>query len=1046
MSDLTRELAELLVRDNAVLFVGAAWRQGREQGPLLQTLAEVLARAIDYRGTERTLPAIARDFELERGRQALIQTVREVIEQMGTSPTPLHELIADVVLPMTKVITTRFDRTLERALERAGKPYVLIIRDTDLPFFDESKVTLIKMQGDITQPDSLVITEDDIEAFLERLPTLSDVVRAFFATKTLIFLGYDLESPQFKRFYKLVTRRLAAYRRPAYAVIGTAPTPPETRYWEREQVHLVVEDPEVFLRELAVAIAALAPAERGQRPLPGGRSEEEPTLPEALPARAYKGLAPFTAADALIFAGRREEARRLTNRILAHRLTVLYGEAGVGKTSLLQAGVGPLLAQQGGHLLILTPKPGVAPEAAVRAALTDLSGLPATDADTVSDLIRLWQQTHQGPLVLVWDDFETLFTAYEQVEREAALAWWRMLAGDRERNVRIVLVVREASLGQLAILEPLWPDILAVRFRLERLSREAARAAIAEPAQRFGFGWAPDLVERMLDDLDRNGIPPPLLQLLCDRLSTRAMAAEPSGPERVIPADAYRELGGVEGILGDYLESVIAVLPTAWQETGRRLLAALVALGEMPGHAPGLTVNDLVEVVQTDATTAAAILATLADHHVLRQVPLRASTTAAEAYATTAYELAHESLAARILTWWGEDFWQTQRAYAILRQALAAWHREGRLPAPEDLRLLHRLRDRLRFPAPVPAMLYTAAVTYALDPAAWAPMLDPAQRRRVLLALTAEAEATTRARACAHLAEDADAETALTLARLATTDGDADVRAAAATAIATGLHKHGQPQALLALTAALRDRHEAALAALALVRDRAPVAARHLPPALARLLQRRVWAVRWRRHQAAILAATVAGAQGGFWGLGLGFGLVLGLSSAAVFGGVVDTRRLLGLLWTGLAMGGMIGALVGGGAALTRVTLSALQDAEHPLRTWLVATAVAAVMFGLGLMVLNFGAAGPLLPGRMAAAGLLIGGSMAGSTLWPRPWPGLWRAGLTMLCGILGFLVTHSLGLAFVQAELPWLVALGATGGLGLFLGLGRDRAREVLS
>ncbi len=1046
MSDLIHELAELLVRDNAALFVGAAWRQEREQGPLLQTVAEVLAHAIDYRGTERTLPAIARDFELERGRQALIQTVREVVEQMGASPTPLHELIVDVVLPMTKVITTRFDHTLERALERAGKPYVLIIRDTDLPFFDESKVTLIKMQGDITQPDSLVITEDDIEAFLERLPTLSDVVRAFFATKTLIFLGYDLESPQFKRFYKLVTRRLAAYRRPAYAVIGADLKPPEARYWEREHMHLVREDPEVFLRKLAAAIAALAPSGRADRPLPGGRTAEEPTPSAVLPTRPYKGLTPFTPVDAPIFAGRQEETRRLTNRILAHRLTVLYGEAGVGKTSLLQAGVGPLLAQQGGHLLIVTPTPGVAPEATVRAVLTDLPGLPATGADTVSDLIRLWQQQNPGPLVLVWDAFETLFTAYEQTEREAALAWWQMLAGDRDLNLRIVLVVREASLGQLATLESLWPDILAVRFRLERLNREAARAAIEEPAQRFGFAWAPELVERMLDDLDRNGIPPPLLQLLCDRLSAQTLAAAPPGPGRIILADGYRELGGVEGILGDYLESVIAVLPTAWQETGRLLLAALVAVGELPGHPYGLTVNDLLEVVHTDPTTAAAILATLADHHLLRSLPLVTPASAADAYATTAYELVHESLAARILTWWGEDFWQTQRAYAILRQALSAWHQAGRLPAPEDIRLLYRLRERLRFPAPALTMLYTAAVTYALDPSAWASMLDPAQRRRVLLSLTADPEAITRARACSYLAEDADEETAITLARLATADSEADVRAAAATAIATGLAKHGRPQALMALTTALSDRHETALAALTLVRDRTPVAARHLPSTLARRLQRRVWTVRWRRHRASILAATVAGAQGGFWGLGLGFGLVLGLSSAAVFGGVVDTRRLLGLLLTGLAMGGMIGALVGGGAALTRVTLRALQDAEHPLRTWLVATTVAAAMFGLGLIVLNFGTAGPLLPGRMAAAGLLIGSSMAGSALWPRPWPDLWRAGLTMLSGILGFVVSHRLGLAFVQAELPWVLALGATGGLGLFLGLGRDRSREVLS
>jgi hypothetical protein len=212
------------------------------------------------------------------------------------------------------------------------------------------------------------------------------------------------------------------------------------------------------------------------------------------------------------------------------------------------------------------------------------------------------------------------------------------------------------------------------------------------------------------------------------------------------------------------------------------------------------------------------------------------------------------------------------------------------------------------------------------------------------------------------------------------------------------------------------------------------------------MLQRRVWAVRWRRHRSASLTATVAGAQGGFWGLGLGFGLVLGLSSAAVFGGLVDTRRLLGLLLTGLAMGGLIGALVGGGAALARATLTALEDEARPRRTWLVATAVAALMFGLGLVVLNFGAPGSLLPGRMLAAGLLIGGLLAGSALWPGRLPTGIRAGLTALLGVLGFPVVRGLGLAFVQAEWPWLVALGGTAGLGLFLGLGRQGPAEVSS
>lgn len=1034
MSDLISELAALLVQDNAVLFVGAAWRQ--EQGPLLQTIAETLAAAIDYRGADRTLPAIARDFELERGRQALIQTVRDIVERQTATLAPLHEVIADVVLPMTKVITTRFDRGLEQALERVGKPYVLIIRDTDLPFFDESKVTLIKMQGDITQPDSLVITEDDIEAFLERLPTLSDVVRAFFATKTLIFLGYDLESAQFKRFYKLVTRRLSAYRRPAYAVTGATLEPREARYWERENVRLVAEDPEVFLRQLAAAVAALAPV--GWTPAATPPTAEP--VATALPAQPYKGPSPFTADDVAIFTGRQDEARRLTNRILAHRLTVLYGEAGVGKTSLLRAGVEPLLAQQDGHLLLVTPTPDVPPETAVRRALDGL--IPASATQTVPDRIRMWQRQHRGPLVLAFDPGEDLIAL--AAAQASVVPWLQGLAADLDLNLRIVLLVREETLGQLEALQTIWPGLLDVRFRLERLGREAARAAIEEPAHRFGVSWEAGLIERMLDDLDRGGVMPPLLQIVCARLYERAVADRDATAGLVIPAGLYDALGGVEGILGDYLESIVAALPTEQQDLGRQVLATLAAAGDTVGRGGGLTVAELMAVVPGDADTLGATLDALAGHRLVQRGVKGAEGDAVEA----TYRLAHESLAPRILQWWGESFWQTQRAYVLVRQALAAWQQQERLPAPADLRFVHAHRRQLRLNPATLEMLYTAAVTYDLDPADWAALLTPAAQREVLLRLAADPEATTRARTCVHLAGWTDEEAAMTLARLAIADPDATVRRAAAAAIATGLHEHGDPQALTMLTTALTDPEcrEAALAALTLVRERAPIAARHLAPPLARRLQRRAWAVRWRRHEARILAATVAGAQGGFWGLGLGFGLVLGLSSAAVFGGLVDTRRLLGLLLTGLAMGGVIGALVGGGAAFARAVLTALEDEARPRRTWLVATAVAALMFGLGLVVLNFGAPGPLLPGRMMAAGLLVGALLAGSALWPRHVPAGVRAGLTTLLGVLGFPAVRGLGLAFVQAEWPWLIALGGTAGLGLFLGLGRQGPAEASS
>ena len=62
----------------------------------------------------------------------------------------------------------------------------------------------------------------------------------------------------------------------------------------------------------------------------------------ARPARAatpYMGLVPYGEKDAALFFGRGEEKQVVIGNLRAARLTILYGPSGVGKTSLLQAGV-----------------------------------------------------------------------------------------------------------------------------------------------------------------------------------------------------------------------------------------------------------------------------------------------------------------------------------------------------------------------------------------------------------------------------------------------------------------------------------------------------------------------------------------------------------------------------------------------------------------------------------------------------------------------------------------------------------------------------------
>ena len=68
---------------------------------------------------------------------------------------------------------------------------------------------------------------------------------------------------------------------------------------------------------------------------PAGQGQASDVPPES----PYVGLVPYGEEDAAFFFGREEEKRIVGGNLRAFRLTLFYGESGVGKTSLLRAGV-----------------------------------------------------------------------------------------------------------------------------------------------------------------------------------------------------------------------------------------------------------------------------------------------------------------------------------------------------------------------------------------------------------------------------------------------------------------------------------------------------------------------------------------------------------------------------------------------------------------------------------------------------------------------------------------------------------------------------------
>ena len=156
------------------------------------------------------------------------------------------------------------------------------------------------------------------------------------------------------------------------------------------------------------------------------------------PQSPYKGLVPFedSELDALLFFGREREGQIISANVLAARLTVLYGPSGVGKTSVLRAGVAYRLrqmaqgnVQQRGHpefVVVVfdawSSDPVTGLRDAAHEALAAQFGsalLDAREGESLADTLGRWTDALACDLLFVLDQAEEYFL-YHADESEFA--------------------------------------------------------------------------------------------------------------------------------------------------------------------------------------------------------------------------------------------------------------------------------------------------------------------------------------------------------------------------------------------------------------------------------------------------------------------------------------------------------------------------------------------------------------------------------------------------------------------------------------------------
>jgi WD40 repeat protein len=422
------------------------------------------------------------------------------------------------------------------------------------------------------------------------------------------------------------------------------------------------------------------------------------------PSSPYKGLAPFedSDADALLFFGREGESEVIAANLIASRITVLYGPSGVGKSSVLRAGVAYRLRRERDAAVVVFSSWTGDPVA----GLIEAAG---GSGDSLADSLADAADRAGGDLYLILDQFEELFLYHKNGGDFA-----QQLASVLQRGglrVNVLIGMREDSLARLDVLKASIPNLLTNRLRLERLDRRAATAAIVGPLERYNEQVAPEervevepeLELAVLDQVtagrvelaaagrgvalagrDEDRIEAPYLQLVL----TRLWEVERARGSRVLRLATLAELGGAEHIVEAHLEQAMAELSPGEKGAAAAMYHFLVTpSGTKIAHG----ISDLAGYAALPEDEAAGVLQRLTAERIVRA-------SSENGPSTTRYEIFHDVLADAVVAW--RTRYEAERAL-------------------DEERLDHRRRQRrlllIGIVALVAMAVLAAIAIYALD-------------------------------------------------------------------------------------------------------------------------------------------------------------------------------------------------------------------------------------------------------------------------------------------------------------------------------------------
>ncbi len=301
-----------------------------------------------------------------------------------------------------------------------------------------------------------------------------------------------------------------------------------------------------------------------------------PAIPVEAGQNPYRGLAAFRETDADVFFGRDGLTEQLLARILRNRAVAVVGPSGSGKSSVVRAGLLPRLRVADAFVTSMVP--GAHPLAELEIALSRIAAVELVDAadqvvattDGFTRLVRRVLPTPGVDLVLVIDQFEELFTLSDPTERDLFLTAVANVLADHGAPVKVVLTLRADFLASALTDATAGPLIRDRSVMVGPLSDDELHQVVVRPAEVAGVAVEPALAVAIVADAARSPGSLPMVQFAL----TEVFAA--AADDGLMTLEAYRRIGGIEGVLGQRAEEVFASLDEQGHRAAHVLFQRLV--------------------------------------------------------------------------------------------------------------------------------------------------------------------------------------------------------------------------------------------------------------------------------------------------------------------------------------------------------------------------------------------------------------------------------------------------------------------------------------